>query len=111
MTAFSPTKEQNRAALLAAIKAARANQSNADEAHGLYATRRLYHDDVEWLIDFENPSFATVIADDFDISAHSDEEIASIILNCWEDEWDDIANENRVGNFQIGSSDFRGRGQ
>ena len=79
-------KNASRANLLAAIAKARPFA----EAPGIYAIYTEHCANVEWIVEFgEYADFMVRISDDDDARTMEDDEIADIILGCWDDEWDD----------------------
>ena len=101
------TETNDLKTLVAAIKKARKECDGG--ASGLSATRRVYHDDIEWIVDFDDDAqHLTVITEDY-VQGQSDEEIAETILGCWDADWDDIQIDHPVGDFSLGSSDFKQR--
>ena len=41
------------------------------------------------------------------LSGKTDEEIAEWIMSVWDKEWDDVQIDRPVGDYQLGSSDFK----
>jgi hypothetical protein len=99
---------QHKEQLAKAISQAR---RDPDMKAGLLAQRRqLSPRQWQWFVAFDDSAdrFMTVIATD-DVRGMTNKTIMDLILGCWDPEWDDILNDNPVGDFRIGSSDFTQR--
>lgn len=102
----------NLAALRLAVYKARTvvnEYSDEYEWKGLSATRQVFGArDFAWHVSFGLADFMTHISDS-DMRDRSDDEIAEEIWSCWDTEWDDLQVEVAVGDFRVGSSDFKQR--
>lgn len=101
----------NLAALRAAVAEARAVAGeDSDEYYdwkGLSATRQVFGaSEFTWHVSFGLADFMTHISDS-DMRDRSDDELAYEIWSCWDTEWDDLQIERPVGDFRVGSSDFK----
>lgn len=102
----------NLAALRAAVAKARtiANEhSDEYDWKGLSATRQVFGSgEFAWHVSFGVADFMTHISDS-DVRDRSDDELADEIWSCWDTDWDDLHIEAPVGDFRVGSSDFKQR--
>lgn len=102
----------NLAALRDAVAEARtiANEHFEDyDWKGLSATRQVFGaEKFAWHVSFSLADFMTHISDS-DVRDRSDDELADEIWSCWDTDWDDLQIETPVGDFRVGSSDFKQR--
>ena len=76
---------------------------------GLSATRQVFGaEKFAWHVSFSLADFMTHISDS-DMRDRSDDELADEIWSCWDTDWDDLQSETPVGDFRVGSSDFKQR--
>lgn len=101
------TQDQNAKTLIEAIKKTRSRWDG--ETLGLSVARRVFgRKDFEWIIKFEaNADFMTHFEPDFNPSMMTDVEISEHILACWDVDWDEMLKERPVGDYSLGSSDFK----
>lgn len=104
--------KRNIEALRAAVAEARtmADEDLAvNERHGISATRQDFGGgDFKWHVSFRVDDFMTHICEN-DVRHMSDSEIAEMIWSSWDSDWDDVQIESPVGDFRVGSSDFKQR--
>lgn len=104
--------DANLGALRAAVTEARtiANE-HADEYDwkGLSASRQVFEArEFAWHVSFGLADFMTHITHS-DVRDRSDDELADEIWSCWDADWDDLQIAAPVGDFRVGSSDFKQR--
>jgi len=104
--------DANLGALRAAVTEARtiANEySDEYDWKGLSATRQVFvTGEFTWHVSFGLADFMTHISHS-DVRGRSDDELADEIWSCWNTDWDDLQIDVPVGDFGVGSSDFKQR--
>ena len=102
-------RDANLAALRVAIAEAcvivREKAHEYRDCNGLYANRQVFGStEFAWHVSFDLSYFMTHFFFP-DMRGRSDHEIAEEIWSCWDPDWHDV----RVGDFHVGSSDFKQR--
>lgn len=115
-----PSPEKSR--LIAAICDARAfvatldedDYNFADETGGLSVARHIFPgmNQRRWTVSFSSrpDRFLTVLKSQ-SVLHMTDAEIAEMILNAWDTDWDDVLKDRPAGDYRVGSSDFKQRNQ
>ena len=102
----------NLAALRDAVAEARTiatEHSDEYDWKGLSATRQVFGaEEFAWYVSFSLANFMTHISDR-DVRDRADDELADEIWSCWDADWDDLQIEAPVGDFRVGSADFKQR--
>ena len=104
--------DSNLAGLRTTVAEARtiANEHSVDyDWRGISATRQVFGaEEFTWHVSFGVADFMTHISDS-DVRDRSDDELADEIWSCWDADWDDLQIGAPVGDFRVGSADFKQR--